>query len=83
MTTLTHEGPVTKLPVGTWKIDPVHSTFGFSALWGDGITIGGGPPEAGSASRAGRSATACWLASSPGEVSLDPPVKYRRRHDAD
>lgn len=39
MTTLTHEAAITKLPAGTWKVDPVHSTVGFSAPWGDGITI--------------------------------------------
>ena len=39
MSTLTHDPAATKLPVGTWQVDPVHSTIGFSAPWGDGITI--------------------------------------------
>jgi polyisoprenoid-binding protein YceI len=39
MATLTHDSTATRLPVGTWKVDPVHSTIGFSATWGDGITI--------------------------------------------
>lgn len=39
MTTLTHSTAGTKLPAGTWKVDPVHSTVGFSAPWYDGITI--------------------------------------------
>jgi len=39
MATLTHEAARTKLPAGTWRVDPVHSTIGFSAPWGDGITI--------------------------------------------
>ena len=39
MSTLTHDPAVTKLPAGTWQVDPVHSTIGFSAPWGDGITI--------------------------------------------
>jgi polyisoprenoid-binding protein YceI len=39
MTTLTHQPAQTKLPVGTWRVDPVHSTIGFSAPWSDGVTI--------------------------------------------
>jgi len=39
MSTLTHEAARTKLPAGTWKVDPVHSTIGFSAPWSDGVTI--------------------------------------------
>jgi polyisoprenoid-binding protein YceI len=39
MSTLTHEAVETKLPAGTWKVDPVHSTIGFSAPWSDGVTI--------------------------------------------
>jgi len=39
MSTLTHEAVETKLPAGTWKVDPVLSTIGFSAPWSDGVTI--------------------------------------------
>jgi polyisoprenoid-binding protein YceI len=39
MSTLTHEAARTKLPAGTWRVDPVHSTIGFSAPWSDGVTI--------------------------------------------
>jgi polyisoprenoid-binding protein YceI len=39
MSTLTHEPVETKLPAGTWNVDPVHSTIGFSAPWSDGVTI--------------------------------------------
>jgi polyisoprenoid-binding protein YceI len=36
---LTQEAARTKLPAGTWKVDPVHSAIGFSAPWSDGVTI--------------------------------------------
>jgi len=39
MSSLTHDAVRTKLPVGTWRVDPVHSTIGFSAPWSDGVTI--------------------------------------------
>jgi polyisoprenoid-binding protein YceI len=39
MSTLTHEAARTKLPAGTWRVDPVHSTIGFSAPWSDRVTI--------------------------------------------
>jgi polyisoprenoid-binding protein YceI len=39
MSTLTHTPARTKLPAGTWNVDPVHSTIGFSAPWQDEITI--------------------------------------------
>jgi polyisoprenoid-binding protein YceI len=39
MSTLTHDAARTKLPAGTWAVDPVHSTIGFSAPWSDGVTI--------------------------------------------
>ena len=39
MSTLEHEATKAKLPAGTWKVDPVHSTIGFSAPWSDGVTI--------------------------------------------
>src|SRR5215211_9521469 len=39
MSSLTHDAVRTKLPVGTWRVDPVHPTIGFSGPWSDGVTI--------------------------------------------